>query len=63
MCLRLKDLTGIQYDDNLIDAAGIVLSPDGVSIRRERLESANQYDEEVEAFLRVIVVDSPAGRC
>jgi hypothetical protein len=63
MCLRLKDLTGIQYDDNLIDAAGIVLSPDGVSIRREKLESADQYDEEVEAFLRVIVVDSPAGRC
>ena len=36
--------------DHLIDAAGIVLYPDGLSIGRGRLERGDRYDEEVEVF-------------
>jgi len=40
----------LEYEDDLIDAAGIVVCPDGLSIGRGRLEKGNQYDEEVEVF-------------
>jgi len=40
----------LEYGDNLIDAAGIVICPDGLSIGRGRLEKGDRYDEEVEVF-------------
>jgi len=40
----------LEYEDNLIDAAGIVACPDGLSIGRGRLEKGNTYDEEAEVF-------------
>lgn len=40
----------LEYEDNLIDAAGIVVYPDGLSIGRGRLEKGDRYDEEVEVF-------------
>ena len=40
----------LQYEDNLIDAAGIVVCPDGLSIGRGRLERGELYDDEVEVF-------------
>ncbi len=40
----------LEYEDNLIDAAGIVVCPDGLSIGRGRLETGDLYDEEVEVF-------------
>ncbi len=40
----------LEYEDNLIDAAGIVVCPDGLSIGRGRLEKGDQYDEEMEVF-------------
>jgi GT2 family glycosyltransferase len=40
----------LEYGDNLIDAAGIVIFQDGLSIGRGRLERGDQYDEEVEVF-------------
>ncbi len=40
----------LEFEDNLIDAAGIVVCPDGLSIGRGRLERGNQYDVETEVF-------------
>ncbi len=40
----------LEYEDNLIDAAGIVVCPDGLSIGRGRLEKGSTYDEEAEVF-------------
>jgi GT2 family glycosyltransferase len=40
----------LENEDNLIDAAGIVVFPDGLSIGRGRLEKGDRYDEEVEVF-------------
>jgi len=40
----------LEFEDNLIDAAGIVVCPDGLSIGRGRLEKGERYDEEVEVF-------------
>jgi GT2 family glycosyltransferase len=40
----------LEYEDDLIDAAGIVVCPDGLSIGRGRLEKGNIYDEEAEVF-------------
>jgi GT2 family glycosyltransferase len=40
----------LEYEDNLIDAAGIVVCPDGLSIGRGRLEKGVLYDEEAEVF-------------
>ena len=40
----------LEYEDNLIDAAGIVVCPDGLSIGRGRLEKGDQYNEEIEVF-------------
>jgi GT2 family glycosyltransferase len=40
----------LEYEDNLIDAAGIVVCPDGLSIGRGRLEKGDRYDEEKEVF-------------
>jgi GT2 family glycosyltransferase len=40
----------LEYEDDLIDAAGIVICPDGLSIGRGRLEKGDRYDEEVEVF-------------
>lgn len=40
----------LEYEDNLIDAAGIVVCPDGLSIGRGRLEKGDQYDEETDVF-------------
>jgi GT2 family glycosyltransferase len=40
----------LEYEDNLIDAAGIVICPDGLSIGRGRLEKGDQYNEETEVF-------------
>ena len=40
----------LEYEDNLIDAAGIVVCPDGLSIGRGRLEKGDRYDEEAEVF-------------
>ncbi|OPY79179.1 MAG: N-acetylglucosaminyl-diphospho-decaprenol L-rhamnosyltransferase [Syntrophorhabdus sp. PtaU1.Bin153] len=38
------------YDDGLLDAAGIVVYPDGLSIGRGRLERGDLYDREEEVF-------------
>jgi GT2 family glycosyltransferase len=40
----------LEDEDNLIDAAGIVVCPDGLSIGRGRLEKGSTYDEEMEVF-------------
>jgi GT2 family glycosyltransferase len=40
----------LECEDNLIDAAGIAIYPDGLSIGRGRLERGDGYDEEVEVF-------------
>jgi GT2 family glycosyltransferase len=40
----------LEYEDNLIDAAGISVCPDGLSIGRGRLEEGDRYDEEAEVF-------------
>jgi GT2 family glycosyltransferase len=40
----------LEYEDNLIDAAGIVVCPDGLSIGRGRLENGDKYNEETEVF-------------
>jgi GT2 family glycosyltransferase len=40
----------LEYEDNLIDAAGIVVCPDGLSIGRGRLEKGDLYNEEAEVF-------------
>jgi GT2 family glycosyltransferase len=40
----------LEYENDLIDAAGIVVCPDGLSIGRGRLEKGDQYDEEMEVF-------------
>ncbi len=40
----------LEYEDNLIDAAGIVVCPDGLSIGRGRLEKGDLYDKEAEVF-------------
>jgi GT2 family glycosyltransferase len=40
----------LEYEDNLIDAAGIAVCPDGLSIGRGRLEKGVLYDEEAEVF-------------
>jgi GT2 family glycosyltransferase len=40
----------LEYEENLIDAAGIVVCPDGLSIGRGRLERGDLYDEEAEVF-------------
>lgn len=40
----------LDHEDNLVDAAGIVVYPDGLSIGRGRLEHAERYDEETEVF-------------
>jgi GT2 family glycosyltransferase len=40
----------LKYEDDLIDAAGIVVYPDGLSIGRGRLESSELYNREEEVF-------------
>ncbi len=40
----------LDYEDDLIDAAGIVIYPDGLSIGRGRLERGDRYNEETEVF-------------
>ena len=40
----------LEFEDNLIDAAGIAVCPDGLSIGRGRLEKGDRFDEEVEVF-------------
>jgi GT2 family glycosyltransferase len=40
----------LKYEKDLIDAAGIVICPDGLSIGRGRLESGDAYGEEKEVF-------------
>lgn len=40
----------LEIEDNLIDAAGIAVYPDGLSIGRGRMEPAEQYNEETEVF-------------
>jgi GT2 family glycosyltransferase len=40
----------LEFEDNLIDAAGIVVCPDGLSIGRGRLEKGDRYDEVSEVF-------------
>jgi GT2 family glycosyltransferase len=40
----------LEYEDNLIDAAGIVVCPDGLSIGRGRLERGDRYNQEVDVF-------------
>lgn len=40
----------LEHGNNLIDAAGMVVFPDGLSIGRGRLEEGDRYDEEVEVF-------------
>lgn len=40
----------LEYEDNLIDAAGIVVCPDGLSIGRGRLEKRDRFDNEEEVF-------------
>jgi GT2 family glycosyltransferase len=40
----------LENEEDLLDAAGIVIYPDGLSIGRGRLEKGNRYDEETEVF-------------
>lgn len=40
----------LKLEENLLDAAGIVVCPDGLSIGRGRLESGDSYDREEEVF-------------
>jgi len=40
----------LEYEDNVIDAAGIVVCPDGLSIGRGKLEKGDRYDEETEVL-------------
>jgi len=40
----------LESSDNLIDAAGIVVCPDGLSIGRGRLEKGEGFDRETEVF-------------
>ena len=40
----------LEDENNLIDAAGIVIYPDGLSIGRGRLERGDRYNEETEVF-------------
>ena len=40
----------LEDEDDLIDAAGIVVCPDGLSIGRGRLEKGNRYNQEVKVF-------------
>jgi GT2 family glycosyltransferase len=40
----------LEYEEDLIDAAGIVVCPDGLSIGRGRLERGDRYNEEAEVF-------------
>lgn len=40
----------LEFEDNLIDAAGIVVCLDGLSIGRGRLEAGDRYNEEAEVF-------------
>jgi GT2 family glycosyltransferase len=40
----------LKYEENLLDAAGIVVCPDGLSIGRGRLEDGETYCEEEEVF-------------
>ena len=40
----------LEYEDDLIDAAWIVVCPDGLSIGRGRLEKGDRYNEETEVF-------------
>jgi len=40
----------LQHEKKLLDAAGIVVYPDGLSIGRGRMEPGEQYDEETEVF-------------
>ena len=44
----------LEFENNLIDAAGIEVYPDGLSIGRGRLEKEDRYDKEEEVF-------SPSG--
>ncbi len=56
-CIEKNDRYGacaskilLEYEDDLIDAAGIVICPDGLSIGRGRLEKGDRYNEEAEVF-------------
>lgn len=40
----------LKKEDDLIDSAGILVFPDGLSIGRGRLEKGDRYDEEKEVF-------------
>lgn len=40
----------LKFEENLLDAAGIAICPDGLSIGRGRLESGDLYNEEEEVF-------------
>jgi hypothetical protein len=40
----------LKFEQDLLDAAGIVVCPDGLSIGRGRLEKADRYDREEEVF-------------
>ena len=40
----------LESPGHLVDAAGIVVCPDGLSIGRGRLESGDRYDQETEVF-------------
>jgi GT2 family glycosyltransferase len=40
----------LKFEEDLLDAAGIVVCPDGLSIGRGRLEKGERYDREEEVF-------------
>ena len=40
----------LEYEENLLDAAGLVIGPDGLSIGRGRLEPGDRYPDETEVF-------------
>lgn len=40
----------LKFEENLLDAAGIAICPDGLSIGRGRLENGDAYDREEEVF-------------
>ncbi len=40
----------LKFENNVLDAAGLVVCPDGLSIGRGRLESGDCYDREEEVF-------------
>jgi GT2 family glycosyltransferase len=53
----------LEFEDHLIDAAGIAICPDGLSIGRGRLEKGDRYDGEMEVFFGSDLPAFTGGKC